>query len=358
MSTHNIEDTAKTAVEKTQKQKVDDTSRIKVEGKAPKQPKRWRVILFGLLVMFLFSAAGGGLGYYSGIQRRLAQDRSQALNTAATHYQYGLQALLSENYELAKIQFEYVIQIYPEFPDVTQRYTEAIIGMAKSQEQTNMPTAAPTRDIQGAEALFNQAVQDIYSQEWQGAVELLRALRDEDYTYRTLEVDGLYWLALRYAAVEKITRLGDLEGGLYYLALSERYAPLDHDAVNYALWARMYVTAVSFWELDWAQVVNYFGQLYNAFPYIKDGSNWTAIERYRVGLNEYGKQLMVQREYCKAEQQLRASLNIQYDGEIERLANEAMVYCLGPTATPIPLETPTLEILPTETGAESPTPEP
>jgi len=352
MSKSEIEDTAKTAVEKTPEKTVEDTSRIKVEGTQPKKPKRWRVILFGLVIVLLLSAMGGGLGYYAGIQRRLSQENSQRLNLAATHYQYGMQALMAENYELAKTQFEYVIQIYPEFPDISQKYAEAVIGMTKSQQHAEEPSQEPTRDIQGAETLFNQTLQEVYSQQWQTAVGTLRALRDEDYTYRTLEVDGLYWIALRYAGVDKITKDGDLEGGLYYLALAEQFTPLDHDAVNYALWARLYVTGASFWAVDWAQVVNYFSQLYSAFPYMHDGTGWTTIERYRVSLIEYGKILMQKGEYCDAEQKFRASLSIQYDGDAERLAEEALVLCLGPTDTPTPIvvETPTDTVEPTTTN--------
>jgi len=343
--------------EEPPKSSLEDTSPIKIEDKAVKVPKRWRVVLLGIFILLVLASAGSGLGYYSGIQKRIAYEESQHLNVAATHYQNGMQAMLAGNYELAKVQFEYVIQLYPDFPGITEKYSEAVINSTKASWDSAAPTPAPARNVEGAEALFQQALTEIFSQQWAAALNTLQALRDEDYTYRTLEADGLYWIALRYAAVDKINKEGDLEGGLYYLALAEKFAPLDHDAVNYALWARMYITGASFWDVDWKQVIYYFEQVYNASPYMYDGSR-TAKERYRVGLLEYGKLLLyVTQENCQAEKYLRTCLNVQYDQEVEQLVNEAYLLCLGPTETPTPEITATPQETPTETIEPTPTKE-
>ncbi len=206
-----------------------------------------------------------------------------------------------------------------------------------------MPTQTPTLDVQGAQALFQQAQTDMANQDWCKAVDTLNGLRDEDHTYQTLTVDGMVWTSLRNCAIKKISSDGDLEGGLYYLSLAEKFAPLDHDAVNYSTWARLYVTGASYWDVDWAQVVAYFSQTYAAFPYLHDTSGWTAIDRYRVGLREYGKYLMSIEEYCKAQENLQLSYNIQADEEVGNLLNEAASYCQGPTAQPL-APTPTSEV--------------
>ena len=55
-----------------------------------------------------------------------------------------------------------------------------------------------------------------------------------------------------------------------FLAIVEKYMPLDHDSVNYAQWARLYLTGASFWDIDWSQVVNYLASFRAAFPYLHD----------------------------------------------------------------------------------------
>jgi len=364
MAKKNLEDTQhiKTIAPEIQKASDDslnDTQSIKT------QSKRWKFILLGILLVILFAAGGSGLGYYQGIQQRLAFENEEVLTQAALHYQYGIQAIEAGNYDLARTQLEYVLQIYPSFPGLTEKYTEVMVKLAGESGITSPalePT--PTIDNQGAEALFAQAVQAEQSQQWALAMQTLEALRNEDYTYRTIEVDGMYFTALRYRAVELIVTEGNLEEGLYFLALLEKYAPLDHDAVNYAVWARLYLTGASFWDLDWSQVVNYFGQLTGAFPYMHDGTGWTATDRYVKGSEYYGDQLAGEGKHCEAIKQYQNVLNYSALEYIQDKYNISYIKCYPPTPTPGPtatesVETPTEEppAVPTDTPTVEPPPE-
>ncbi len=354
MAKRNKEKTAEIDVEKTATK--TETPKAAADKKAkPSRPRYIRAVLLGILLVLIAALISGSLGYYSGINQRKAEEENQRLTLAATHYKYGMEALMSGNYEVAKVQFEYVIQIYPDFPDITEKYTEALINITKEQQTTALPTPTATLDIQGAQALFQQSQTYMTNQEWCSAVDTIRNLRDEEYTYETLTVDGMLWTSLRNCAVKKITTEGDLEGGLYYFTLAEKFAPLDHDAVTYSSMARMYVTGASYWEVDWAQVVYYFGQVYNSSPYLHDTSGWTGIDRYRIGLSNYGDYLMSKSEYCSAQEQYQLSINIQYDDDVADRLNEATLYCQGPTEAPA---TPTTEAPyeVTTDPAETPTP--
>jgi len=342
---------AKKNKEQTAEMKLDsplpqEDTQAKAKQKKSKdgRPHYVRAILLGLLLVLVAVLISGSLGYFAGIKQRKAEEENQRLTLATTHYKYGMDALASGNYEVARVQLEYVIQIYPEFPDIMEKYSQVVIALTKTQQATVIPTQTPTPDVRGAQALFEQAQTNIANQEWCAAVETLKTLRDEDHTYQTLTVDGMVWLSLRNCAIQKITKEGDLEGGLYDLSLAEKFAPLDHDAVNYASWARLYVTGASYWEVDWAQVVNFFSQVYAAFPYLHDTSGWTATDRYRIGLREYGKSLMSSQEYCKAQEQFQLSLAIQNDEEAAKLLNEATTQCQGPITQP----TATIEETPPE----------
>ena len=145
---------------------------------------------------------------------------------------------------------------------------------------------------------------------------------------------------------------GNLEEGLYFLALLEKYAPLDHDAVNYASWARLYLTGASFWDIDWALVVNYFGQLSAAFPYLHDGSGWTATDRYLKGLEYYGDQFASEGNHCEAIEQYQNILNYSALDHIQVKYDQSYVICYPPT----PIPQPTATESPEETPTETPTP--
>lgn len=329
---------------------INDTQPI-----ATRKPKRWRVVLFGILMVLLLGAAGGGLGYWRGIQDRLNQERQGLLTEAATQYQYGVQQMQAGNYQLARTHFEFVLQIYPDFPGLTESYTQVMVQLAESGQDQNEVMTTPTVDTRDAEALFNQAAQEVQSKQWTSAMNTLEALRNEDYTYRTLEVDGLYFIALRHFGIEKIVNEGDLEEGLYLLAILKQYAPLDHDSVNYSNWASLYLTGASYWEVDWVQVLNYFSQLYTAFPYMHDGTGWTAADRFMVASERYGDQLVEEGKHCDALDHYQNVLSISGIPDVQEKYDDAYLKCYPPTAVPLPTETPAPEITPTD---ETPTVEP
>lgn len=313
--------------------------------------------------MLLLGAAGGGLGYLSGIQDRVSKEKEEALTQAAIQYQYGVQQMNAGNYELAKSHFEFVLTTYPEFPGIMEKYTEAMVLLSQATGVVEYPQTTPTPDTREAEELFNVAFQEVQAQQWAAAMDTLEALRNADYTYRTLEVDGLYFITLRYHAVQKMIVEGDLEEGLYLLSILGKYAPLDRDTVNYSGWARLYLTGASFWEVDWEQVVNFFSQLYAAFPNMHDGSGWSATDRYMAGLENYGDQLFDAGDPCGAVDQYQNILYISAIETVQNKYNDAFVKCYPPTATPAPIiitPTPegTLPVDETVVPTEGPTPEP
>jgi tetratricopeptide (TPR) repeat protein len=357
----NKEDTQKINTSSTAKSSGGDTQQIKTAAQKPltvKKPKLGRVIGFGILAVILLAALGGWLGYQRGISDRLNLQNEQLLSEAALQYQYGIQQMNNGNYDLARTHFEYVLNVYPDFPGLTEKYTEVMVKIAQSNEPTATPVLTPTPDNRDVETLFAQASQEVQSQQWEAAVNSLEALRNADYTYRTMEVDGLYYIALRYRAIQMILNEGNLEEGLYYLSVLEKYAPLDRDAVNYSVVARLYLTGASYWDLDWSQVVNYFSQLMASMPSLYDGT-MTASERYYYALINYGDQLMDAGDECAAEDQYSQALTMTVTDELQSKYNKAYKVCHPPTKTPTeevyvePTDIPSdPEVVPTEAPTE------
>lgn len=339
MAHENFNDTQQknTSGNPTQPVNVTDTQPVPVKVK---KTRRWRTALLGILLVLLLGAAGGGLGYQRGIKDRLAKQKQQLLTDAAMQFQYGVQQMANSNYNLARTHFEYVFKIYPDFPGLTEKYTEVMVKLAESMIPTAQPLATPTRSNLNAEGLFNQATQEVQSMQWEAAMNTLEALRNADTTYRTLDVDGLYFITLRYRAVDMIVKEGNLEEGLYLFSLVNRYAPLDHDAVNYSTWARLYLTGASYWDVDWEQVINYFSQLAAAFPYLHDGTGWTANDRLVKGSEFYGDQLAASGDHCEAVDYYQTAVNANPTEEIQDKYNRSYLKCHPPTAIPQPTATP------------------
>jgi len=322
-------------------------------------PKRWRVVLLGVFLLLLFALSGAGIGYAAGIQQRLALENQQKMVAAATHFNYGVQAMLQSNYEVARIQFEYVLQIAPDFPSLKEKYTQTMIEIAKNSLPTATPQPTPTPDMRGVEALFAQAQQQVNTKQGAAALVTLDTLRNQDIHYRTLEVDALYYMALRFSGMDKILRQADLEGGIYDLTLASHFAPLDHEAVQVAAWARNYITAISYWGVDWEKVVYYLNQVYSASPGLQDSKGNSVRSRTIEALWRYGDVLMERNNYCEAAKYYQYSLNISQQDAVQAKYASANLKCIGPsltqtavpTAPPVVEETPTPEVIP-----ETPTP--
>jgi tetratricopeptide (TPR) repeat protein len=270
-------------------------------------------------------------------------------------FQYALVDFEFGRYEAAKQRLEFIIQNDPSYPGAQEKLTEVLV-------KTSIPTATPTPtltstpDFSGAESAFQRAQQLVLAKDWPNALAALDTVRKLDPTYKTPQVDGMYYFSLRNYGHDLIIS-GNLEGGIYQLTLAERFGPLDNTAAGLREGARMYITGASFWELDWGQAVQYFSQVGPGWPSMTDGT-MNAAQRYFIALMRYGDQLFSQQDYCTAYQQyLAASAMGELDDKSEHNMYDAQVTCYPPTDTPVP----TVEIpvatteAPTQAPTEAPT---
>ncbi len=312
------------------------------------KPRRIGFILIGLLMVIIAGGAGWFLGAQEGQKLRNQEQKKAVLEIAQTQFDLGVRELEEKRYENARKRFEYVIQIDPDFPGAQEKLTEVLISQSIVSTPTPLasPTLTPTPDFRGEQEIFDQARQYLLAEDWENTILTLDLLRDKNLQFHPVEVDGMYYIALRNRGVIRILQDGSLEPGMYDLTLSERFAPLDHEAEGYRTWARYYLTGASFWEIDWSQVVSLFAQIYPAFPNLHDSSGMTAIERYRIGLLEWGNALMSQEEYCLAQEKFDMSFALMVDEKYVPMATEVFNKC---EESKQPEETPTPEITITPT---------
>ena len=192
MSDQNLEETQPTIPESSQES-------APIETGLKKKSKTWVWIVGGLLAILLIAGAGGLGGYYAGISDRKAVEKNQRDLAASMQFQLGLADLEAGRYSFAKQRFEYVIQIDPSYPGVLENMAKLTIILNATATPTVMPspTAAPTLDLSGVEALLMQAKQMLAASDYNGAIAALDTLRKENISFKTMEVDGMYYKALR-----------------------------------------------------------------------------------------------------------------------------------------------------------------
>ena len=337
---------------------VEETRVSTVSPGKSNRPRRWPWFLLGFLLIVIFGAGGSYLGYLSAVKLRQTAQAEQVVTQATELFMLGLQSQQKGEFTLARRYFESVIALDPKFPGATDKLTEVLVAMMATETPTPQPTPTlilptPTPDMRTQEEIFNSARQLFANQDWDNLLLTIDSLRSVDPGYHSIDIDGMLYVALRFRGIRKIYQEANLEGGIYDLALAERYAPLDGDALGARTWARLYLNGVSFWGADWARVVASFEQIYPYFPNLRDSTGKTAVERYREASLKQAEALVASGDACGAMDYYGKVLAVAPNAEIEATATAVDLICHPPTETPAPTEsptiTPTLEVIPVET---------
>ena len=363
--------------------KRDASVSIHPAGKAPqpagdepnhqyrKASSLWVWVSLVTLLLFLVIIFGGLTGYRLGNEDQAAAAHAQVEQALEEQYQLGLQDLAEGRFEIARQRFDYILSQDSGYRDAALKMAEAmsILYATATPTPTSPPptiTPSPTFDPSPIQDLFAKATRLLANNEWTQALDTLAALRQQELAYQAAQVDGMLYLAFRSRGIEKILQDGNLQGGVYDLSLAERFGPLDIEANSARTWARIYMIGTSFWEAYPQQAVYYFSQIAAAAPGLHDSSGWTALERYRGALIQYGDQLASQGDWCEAQQQYQLAINIRPDESLLQSYTQAQQSCSPPTATYTLTPTITLPytltvtLSPTSTGiilpSETPTP--
>jgi hypothetical protein len=320
----------------------------------PRKRRPFRAVLFGLLGFLLLIAMGGAAGYGAGIGARKSAESGIVQRQLSEQYQFALVDIEFGRYEAARQRLEFIIDHDPGYPGAREKLTEVLV-LAVVPTAIPSATVTVTPDSSGAESSYQRAVQLIQAQDWAGALTAIDQVRKLDPAYKAAQIDGMYYFTLRNQGVALIGQ-GNLEGGIYYLTLAERFGTLDNVGYQLRDNARYYVNAASFWELDWKLAAEYFGQL--AGSGLWDGT-MTANERYLFAAMRYGDDLFEDELYCQAYEQYENASRIgNLDERAARNFVQARQLCFPATEAPPAATTaaPTSETPATEAPTTEPPP--
>lgn len=339
-------------------------------------------IITGLILVVIILVLATITGVAQGINDRVSLAENQAAPRIQSQLEGARLDIEEGRYEIALSRLDWILDEMAAFlsdeelAEIGELYSQTLVLIASVVTPTPQPSPTPiepeftpTPDLRGAEDLYNNARQFMAEKAWDEVIQTLQALRQEDLTFRTVQVDGMLYIALRNRGLQKILVEGSLEPGIYDLTLAERFAPLDSRAEGLRTWTRLYLTGASFWDVDWGQVVFYFEQVYPHLPNLRDGTFMTATERYRIGSIEYASELALAGEYCLAQEYFQRALALSDDPVIQPTAQWVAEQCLGESdepepsppqeqPTPIPEAGATPTPTPTESPTEDPTQEP
>ena len=270
-------------------------------------------------VMLAMVVAAGTAGYYQGLRDR--EERTQ--ETTNLHFARGQQNLAAKKYELAVAEFEYVLQIAPDYP----RAAELLAETRRRMEIVPTPTLKVVTLATGD--LFKQGQAAFQAKDWGKAAELLVQVRALDPTYEKASVEDMLFTA-RYNNGMQLLNSGQLEEGIFYVDQAAELRPLDQNATLQRQLASMYITASGYWGVNWQKAIDRFTELYATAPGYRDTGR-RLIEAYV----NYGDQYVKQQDYCPAEQIYISALKFGANSNIQAKQTDAHQKCLMATPTPI-----------------------
>lgn len=311
-------------------------------GKKPRKNRGGKWIWIGVLVFVLLLGAGVLFGYRNGVALRLENEKSLLMEQISLQLEWAYKDMDAGRYENAKSRLDYILEKYPEFPGIADlmaqvigHLSEPVVTPTQVAIATVVPEVTSTPDLRSSEEKYSELQQHINQQEWDLAVQTVQALKETNYDYRTVDVDGLYFIALRNRGIQRIWA-GELEQGMYDLTVAAALGAMDSQGAGAESWATTYLTGASYWDVNWPGVVEIFGQLYAQMPYFSDSTGMTTAERYRIGLYRLGDQYAAQGDYCSASSYYNQSLAIGVNADIQVTAAAYAEACANPPTTPEP----------------------
>ncbi len=334
-------------------------------GKRVKKRKSkwpWIVLLLSIVILGLSVF----LGYRNGVQRRIQKERSMLMDQISVQLDWVYKDIEAERYENAKTRLEFIIDKYPGFPGAAEMLVEVMMKMEAPTpmptipvavvEETEEPEITPTPDGRVSEEIFVQISQLIEAQEWNQTLENIQKLKESNYGYKTVEVDGYYFIALRNRGIQRIWA-GEIEQGMYDLSVAEQLGVIDNVAAGAKSWGSLYLTGASYWDVNWAGAVDIFAQLYAQMPFFTDSSGMNVTERYRISLYKLGDQFAVNGDYCTASSYYKKSLEVGVNLDIQVTATWLEDACANPPGESTPEPPVETDVTPEE-PTEEPTPTP
>jgi tetratricopeptide (TPR) repeat protein len=285
--------------------------------KARRVPTTTLIILaFACGFLGLIAAAGVG-GVYTGLQDRKADEQAQA----DKFYQEGVANRTAGKLQLAKADFEYVLKINSNYPGAHEQLAQI------SELLTVKPTPTFAAEVNVTQQLYQTGVAAYDQKKWKKAIEVLSQVRVLEPAYeRDRIAQMIYQGALTYGLA--LLKEDRLEEAIAYLDQAAYLKPLPAEAESEAQYARMYITARDYWNVNWEKAIESFGELYKIGPGYRD-----TFARYVEAHIQYGDERTRAGDPCAAQTQYEEALKLRPAADLQTKVDMAKEACLTAPAS-------------------------
>ena len=277
------------------------------------------IVFFFACGLFTIIAASAIGGVVVGLQDRDADRQAQI----DKYYQEGLTNFAAGKLELAKADFEYVLKLNPNYPGAREQYTQVQARL------TVKPTPTSPAMTNAIDQLYQKGQTAYGSNDWATAVEVFSQVRTLNPAYHTEQVNQMiYTAALTYGL--ELLKQDRLEEGIAYLDQAAYVQSLPEEAALQAQYARLYVTARGYWNVNWEKAIERFKELYAIAPGYQD-----VFTRLVEAYVNFGDEQAHSNDFCAAKDQYAAANQLRPDPNLQTKIDEAQQQCLAQPTSPV-----------------------
>ncbi len=300
-----------------------------------------RVVGIGLILISVIIAVYLIVGYFayqSGQELRVEAVETQRLQQLAHQLELAQGDISVGSYDLALRRLDWVLERYPENAEALalQQQAEAALKTALTPDAppTATPLPEPTpdlADLDDPQSTLASLQRMAEREQWGDLATAVILFQREFPSYERLETDRLLYNANLNLGLQLI-KGENIELGLNYLAQAEKLGDLPQEALDYWLWAELYLQGLAYYGVNWGVASSNFRDLCLAAPFYQG-----ACDKLFTSLRAYADQFAVAQDYCPAADFYREARQYGNDSELSTKLNLAVEGCAAATPTPGPI---------------------
>jgi hypothetical protein len=293
------------------------------------------MILLLVAVLVTLYLAIGYLAWQSGETLRRQREEDLRIQQFDRQVSIAQEDIANGEYNLALRRLEWVLERDPANEEAValRRQAEAAIKTALTPEAPPTPTPIPepTVDLNEATDLDEELarLRRLHDREqWSELLPAVLAMQQQFPNFERLETDRFLYDTYLNLGLQLLQE-NQIEKGLNYLAEAERLGDLPQEALDYRLWANLYLEGIAYYGVNWGVSASVFRELCLSAPFYQNACN-----KLYESLVNYGDQYLFSQDFCPAVELYREARQYGSSGELNNKLNDATEGCAEATPTP------------------------
>lgn len=293
------------------------------------------ILLAGIATVYIIVAY---FAWQSGLSMRLQREEAQRVEQFAHQVELAQDDIGQGNYNLAIRRLDWILDREPD-----NKEAQALRSQAQAAIKTALTPAAPpspTPNLEPSPTPGNivepdaelSRLQRLARQErWEDLLPAVIVFQRQFPDFKRIESDGLLYDAFLNLGLFHIQG-NQIELGINYLSQAEKLRDLSQEALDYWLWAELYLEGIAYYGVNWGVSASFFRDLCLSAPFYQN-----ACDKLLDSLVAQGEQYIFAEDFCPAVDLFREARQYNRTPELNELLDEAIQGCALATPTPNPI---------------------